>query len=190
MRSQSDGFSFVELMMIVVVISIIAVFSIPSLSRTVTVYRNRASAEALAQQLYQARQAAITFGRRSTPLRVYLYPATNSLGVGVWFDRNNTGLDPTLQSPPSQEIIRLPQGITVGSDLAAATQCNMTNSTPLAVVEYNSRGELPVDYTISPCLATGPSNVNIYVEAIKKTVVVSRCVVGISLSGSVSVASY
>lgn len=199
MKRVNNGFSFIELIVVIAIITIIAVFSIPILSRILTVYKTRAAAETLAQQFYQARQAAINFGRRPSPpgpIAVWLYPATATRGVSIWVDRNNSQIDPTNPSTPVPDLekIFLPQGILVGNTTGATPQCTLSASAPLKLCEYNSRGELASSFTsaVPQCLQNPAGNTNnftidLHVESAMGARVMTHYLVGVSLRGSVSV---
>jgi prepilin-type N-terminal cleavage/methylation domain-containing protein len=202
MKNQSEGFSLVEVLIVILVVGILAAFAIPNLNRILNVFRTRATAEALAQQISLTRQAAITFGHRSSPIPIslYLYPSYGSKGVGLWFDKNNTGINPITQAPPSKEIIYLPQTMRVGSDLSASAQCSFSGNTPastsapapVAILKFNSRGELPVDFTVPACLkkAQDDPSASIYVETVKSSKVISKYIVSVSLRGSVNITTF
>lgn len=192
MKKQNSGFTTVELVVVVVIILIIATISIPAIARTLAVYRTRAAAETLAQQLNSARQAAITIGRRSQPaaqplIALYMLPATGSRGVGFWFDRNNSGIDPTSTPPPDTEIIYIAQGIRVGNDVGGSPQCTTSVGVPFEIARFNTRGELALNFTPNACLQNGGNPVNVWVETVRGTTPTSRYLVGVSLRGSVSV---
>jgi type II secretory pathway pseudopilin PulG len=189
MRKDCSGITLIELAVVVIIISIIVTFSIPILSRTLVAFRTRAAAETLVTQLYQARQAAINFGRRNTPLALHMYPPASGSGYGLWFDRNNQDID-APGTMPSTGVVFLPQGILIGNDISATPACS---GTPFKLLEFNSRGEIRLGYTIPTCLTNNPAGtrqaMSIYVESVKGTRAVSRYLVGVSLLGSISVSS-
>jgi prepilin-type N-terminal cleavage/methylation domain-containing protein len=189
MKKDCSGVTLIELAIVVIIISIIVTFSIPILSKTLIALRTRSAAETLVTQLYQARQAAINFGRRNEPLSLYMYPPGSGRGYGLWFDRDNRDIA-APGTIPSTGVVFLPQAIFVGNDISATPACS---GTPFKIVEFNSRGEIKIGFLIDNCLKNNPAGtrqaMSIYVESTKGTRAISRYIVGISLLGSISVSS-
>lgn len=83
--AKKNGFSLLELLVVIVIIFILAAITVPNLVRTLSIYRVKGSAEGLASQLNLARQQAIGQGR---PIAVFIDPSNSK----IYVDLNRNGV--------------------------------------------------------------------------------------------------
>ncbi|MBI4851157.1 MAG: GspH/FimT family pseudopilin [Acidobacteria bacterium] len=170
-----DGFSAVELLVVVTVILILAAVTIPNLARVLSIYRVKGSAEGLAAQLNLARQQAIGQGK---PIAVFFDPSNSR----VFVDLNRNGVPDgvknarVLNRSTNNEEYDLPPSITLSvsggsgcftvpssvrgvvnpvddtnaipppNNTLAAPELGIANYNGWFIVVFDSRGELLLDY--------------------------------------------
>ncbi|MBK7992503.1 MAG: prepilin-type N-terminal cleavage/methylation domain-containing protein [Blastocatellia bacterium] len=212
-----SGFSAVELLVVVIIIFIIAVISLPNLSRMLSIYRVKGSAEGLAAQLNSARQQAIGQGR---PIIIFVDPSNSR----IFLDLNRNGIPEGFDSPSVvnrsafNEEYRLAPSISLvfggGSSCfsvpasfpntttslpavaSAAPELGISNYTSAGwkAIVYDSRGELQLGFrqTNNTCINTNLSSspAGAVVISCKQLVQNIKFTVSIALRGGVSVLTF
>ena len=147
MRRNNSGFSMLELLIVIAIIGIIAVFALPSAWTFVKGYRLHTDASAIASQLNVTRFRATS---QFTPYRLSVAASTGTYSM----DRMNT----TYASPASEVSLGLSQGISFLTTCPASVKPGNIPSSVTAgstAVYFNTRG-LPVDTTGTP------TNINVF----------------------------
>ena len=128
-RRQEDGFSALEIVIIVMVILVLAAISVPNMVAASRSYKVTIAAEALSQQLNRCRQEAV---RKNQLVPIQVTAHTTAI------DLDDGGTDYTDDGTL----------VTVASD-ATITLVSPTNG----IVTFTSRGEMPIgsnpNFTVS-----------------------------------------
>lgn len=132
-----NGFSAIELLVVITVVLILAAVTIPNLARVLSIYRVKGSAEGIAAQLNLARQQAIGQGR---PIAIFFDPSNSRMFVDI----NRNGVPDGVKSArvlnrsANNEEYNLPASITISA--SGGTGCFSVPSSIRGVVN-------PVDQT-------------------------------------------
>lgn len=137
---EQKGFSIIELMMVILIMSVIIALAMPSALNSARAYRLHADASGIASQLNIARFRATS---QYTPYRMN-FDTTNNLWT---MDRLNGGYaSPTAELSP----VTLSTNITfVTTDPFTAKPGTVSNTAMSTAINFNTRG-LPVDATSTP----------------------------------------
>src|SRR4051812_34518511 len=122
--SRSEGFSLIELLVVMGIIAVAAAISLPSISRYIRNYQIRAATQQVAGEIQAARNKAIT--KNVTQGVLFVTRDANSYQWAVEDDQTGTGsgrsntrptFDGTLLADPGQAspVFTLPRGITFTS---------------------------------------------------------------------------
>ena len=103
------GFSLVELMVVVVIISILAVISAPVLTRDRDEDRVRAFANALAMDFQRTKFQVVS---TRLPMHIYLYSDRVEFRETTGVDGGAAPTPPTLATPP-QRVLRAENGVSI-----------------------------------------------------------------------------
>lgn len=170
-----NGFSAIELLVVVTIVLILAAVTIPNLARVLSIYRVKGSAEGIAAQLNLARQQAIGQGR---PIAVFFDPSNSRIFV----DLNRNGVPDGVKNArvrnrsANNEEYNLPPSITLSvgggtgcfsvpsfisrvsnpvdgnntipapNNALAAPELGIANYNGWFIVVFDSRGELQLEY--------------------------------------------
>jgi type IV fimbrial biogenesis protein FimT len=115
-KNNERGFSVIELLIVVLIISIIVTLALPSVQRTLQLYRLETGASFVAQRLTEARLAAIKRNR------------------DTWLEINSTTRTLTVKSTNDAA-----QTITLGYPMTLPDSVQMTGTIPASVI-FSSLG--------------------------------------------------
>lgn len=79
------GFTFVELLIVLLIVALLAVLAVPSLDRAMQAWRSRGALEQLAAEIYRGRMLAVEGGH---PVRVTLLSRTDGCGGALRIARD------------------------------------------------------------------------------------------------------
>ena len=151
--SRHDGFSLIEVLLVVAIIAIIAGISVPLIGNTIGNFRLNGDARALSNTVSLARmQAASNFARTRlyVDLNTGVYHTEIKVGAAPWTPRGTVmylttndsfNFGPVTAPPPNPQ-----------ATIAQASACLDAASQPIANTAcfvFNSRG-IPVDSTLAP----------------------------------------
>jgi prepilin-type N-terminal cleavage/methylation domain-containing protein len=168
----TGGFTLVELMLVVFVMSIIAAFAVPNVLLTVSNMKLRGAASDLAGLMQQARILAAKNNPQNPPVYPIRYAVVNGAQI-AYVDMNNNGTwDPSItvnNAGVSEPIVGFTTSVTPA---AGAPSGSGGQPTPYVLVGDSSTGQpfnntntlaftprgLPCDFTAPPaCASPAPS---------------------------------
>ncbi len=210
------GFSLVELLVVISIVFTIAVFALPNLRRTLSIFRVKGSAEGIAAQLNLARQQAIG---QSKPVIVFIDPSNSRIFVDInrngipqgprnSFVQNRGALNEeypiapsiTLQVAGNSGCFTVPTSVTgIGnitspSPSVTAPELGISNYNGWYAIVFDSRGELQLDYRqanntcINTNLAANPAGAVLI--RCKQVSLNIQYTISISIRGGVSILTY
>jgi prepilin-type N-terminal cleavage/methylation domain-containing protein len=171
-RGRTGGFTLVELMLVVFVMSIIAAFAVPNVLLTVSNMKLRGAASDLAGLMQQARILAAKNNPQNPPVYPIRYAVVNGAQI-AYVDMNNNGVwDPSVTvngAGVSEPTVGFSTSVTPA---AGAPSGSGGQPTPYVLVGDSSTGQpfnntntlaftprgLPCDFTNPPaCASPAPS---------------------------------
>ena len=125
-RRQVQGFTIIEVMVVVAILGVLAALAAPSFGPLIERWRVRDAAESLQSTLFYARSEAIKRGGNVTLLKTASgngcanADAATQWGCGwtVFVDTNNNGVQDTGQTPPEDTLKTLPAPTRVEINIA------------------------------------------------------------------------
>jgi prepilin-type N-terminal cleavage/methylation domain-containing protein len=144
---KKNGFSSVELLIVITIILILAAVTIPNLARILSIYRVKGAAEGMAAQLNLARQQAIGQGK---PIAIFFDPSNSRMFV----DLNRNGVPDGVKNTrvinrgTNNEEYNLPPSVTISAN--GGTSCFPVPSTIRGVSHPDPDTSIPENTILTP----------------------------------------
>jgi Tfp pilus assembly protein FimT len=152
-NKKEEGFSLIELIIVGLVISILAVISVPMISRNLQLYRVESAVGMVSNRLSEARLTAI---KRNRTVWLKADPANNSLNIE---STNDSGNVISVSSPmylPDGTVIESVSPVLIKFTSLGRIQSGSTTKTPLKFSAVNKCKEIKVSSIGKVSIASCP----------------------------------